>query len=326
MSSVILLDAGGTISSEPGHDGVLIAGRQGLSASLAPLFLAGMAQRSVYAGLSEDMSLADAMEVVGACDGAIRDGASAVIVAHGTDTMEDVAFLADLFHAGPEPILFTGAQRAASLPGADGPANLRDAAIVARTPAARGIGAAIVFGGRIFPARSARKLDSSAPDAFGPASAVIGRVDGHGARIFALPRRRPALPRCSPDTDIPIVTLGIGGGVPLFDAIIESGARAMVIEGFGCGNVPMRLLPAIERARTHGMLVGLASNCVSGGTASTYQSGARLASLGIISGADLSARKLRLLLAVALGDGRNEEEADATCRAWLAEEESTSSA
>lgn len=319
MSSLILIDAGGTISSVPDDEGALVGlqGRARLAEGLATLDRTKIAERSVYAGLSEDMTLGDAMRLVRACDDAIRAGATAIIVAHGTDTMEDVAFLADLFHDGPEPILFTGAQRAASTPGADGPANLRDAIIVAESPDARGVGSAIVFGGRIFPACSARKIDSSGPEAFGPAAATIGRVDGHGARIFARPLRRPALPLCTLAEDVHIIALGVGSDAVIFDALVESGARGAVIEGFGCGNVPMRLLPTIARARAGGMLVGLASHCIGGGTAAAYQSGSHLASLGVVSGGDLSARKLRLLLAAALGDNRDGVEATRMCRAWL---------
>ncbi|MFZ5747080.1 MAG: asparaginase [Pseudomonadota bacterium] len=322
MSSLVLIDAGGTIASLPDAQGVLVGreGAAGLASALAPAARAGVVERPAYAGLSEDMDFADAMHIARLVDDATADPAvSGVVVAHGTDTMEDVAFLVDLFHGRPAPVLFTGAQRAASAPGCDGPANLHDAVAVARDPAARGIGTAIVFGGRILPARSARKLDSSGPEAFGPHGSAIGRVDDHGVRMASTPRRATTFALTDPEPRVEIAALGMGSGAAMIDALVAGGVRGLVIEGFGRGNVPMRLVPAIERARDAGVLVGIATSCIGGGTAPAYQSGARLARLGAVGAEDLSARKLRLLFAVALGGGRDTGEAERMARAWLAQ-------
>lgn len=320
MSSLVLIDAGGTIASVPDAAGVLV-GRTGsarLRALLAPALREGVVERQIYAGLSEDMTIADAMGIVRAIDESVREGADGVIVGHGTDTMEDVAFLADLFHGAPAPVLFTGAQRASSAPGSDGPANLHDAVSVARDPAARGIGSAIIFGGRILPARSARKFDSSGPEAFGPHADAIGRVDDHGVRLSATPRRPAAFALIDPEPKVEIATLGLGSSPASIDALVASGVRGLVIEGFGRGNVPAQLIPAIERAHAAGVLIGIATWCIGGGTAPAYESGARLAAIGAVPAQDLSARKLRLLFAVVLGGCGDVREAERQARAWLA--------
>lgn len=320
MPSLALIDAGGTIASLPDEAGVLVGRREaaGLRALLAAGLREGVIEQQAYAGLSEDMGFADAMRIVNAVRQAVRDGATGVVVTHGTDTMEDVAFLVDLFHASPVPVIFTGAQRAASLPGCDGPANLHDAVAVARDPGARGIGTVIVFGGRILPARSARKLDSSGPEAFGPHGTAIGRVDGHGVRLTATPRRAPVFAIADPEPAVEIAALGLGSSPILVDALVAGGIRGLVIEGFGRGNVPGQLVPAIERAQAADVLVGIATHCIEGGTAPAYESGARLAALGAIGAEDLSARKLRLLFAVALGGGLAAGEAGRRARDWLA--------
>ncbi|MDV3455372.1 asparaginase domain-containing protein [Sphingomonas sp. HF-S4] len=319
MSSLVLVDAGGTIASLPDAQGVLVgrAGAAGLREVLAPAARAGVIERQAYAGLSEDMEFGDAMRIADLVSEAAAEGAAGVVVTHGTDTMEDVAFLIDLFHSGDMPVVFTGAQRAASLPGCDGPANLHDAVAVARDPAARGIGTVVVFGGRILPARSARKLDSSGPEAFGPHGTAIGRVDGHGVRLTATPRRAPVFEVADLEPAVEIAALGLGSSPALVDALVAAGVRGLVIEGFGRGNVPTPLVPAIERARAAGVLIGLATHCLEGGTAPAYETGAALAAIGAIGAEDLSARKLRLLLAVALGGGRSLVEAETRAREWL---------
>src|SRR4051794_41363143 len=102
------------------------------------------------------------------------DAGRGVVVTHGTDTLEEVALLCDLLYAGDAPIVFTGAMRPASAPGADGPANLLDAVAVAGSADAAGLGVLIAFAGRVHAARAVRKADSTAPDAF--ASPRLGPV------------------------------------------------------------------------------------------------------------------------------------------------------
>ena len=83
------------------------------------------------------LSLSDALDLARrAC--AAADSGEGVVLTTGTDTMEEVAVVCGLMYGGEAPIVITGANRPGSAPGADGPANLLDAIVLARAPAAAG--------------------------------------------------------------------------------------------------------------------------------------------------------------------------------------------
>ncbi len=133
-----------------------------------------------------------------------------VVVTHGTDTLEETAMLCDVLHDAEAPIVFTGAIRPASAPGADGPANLGDAVSVAASEAATGTGVLVCFGGEIHHARCARKTDTTSLVAFSsPQTGPLGRVtEGHPTIWSRVPRNQPLDP---PDLDRRVVVVPTGG-------------------------------------------------------------------------------------------------------------------
>jgi L-asparaginase len=238
---VVLLSTGGTIAMRGG----LAVPADGPEALLEQAGLRGVRARALLDAPGAHLTLEQALRVAREAAAAAAAGAG-VVVTHGTDTLEETAFLTDLLHGDGAPIAFTGAIRPASAPGADGPANLLDAVAVARAPHAAGIGAVVVFGGEVHAAREVRKSDSSAPAAFAsPASGPLGRVVEGRLALRALPVRTGPLPPVERlDFRVPIVVAALGDDLALLDAAVRDGADGAVLVALGGGHLAP---PALAR-------------------------------------------------------------------------------
>lgn len=248
---------------------------------------------------------------------AARDGVDGVVVPHGTDTMEETVYLVDLLLAdGAAPVVLTGAQRAASEPDADGPANLRAAIRVAMSAAARGRGAMICFAGEVHAAREVRKVHTSALGAFAsPGYGPIGHVDGETVAFRRRPERRGALElRLDPealDTRVDLLRLYAGADARFVRAAVQSGARAIVLEATGRGNANDAVVAGVREAVAAGVAVVVCSRAAAGRVEPAYGrgGGADLADAGALFAGDLAGAKARILLEVALGAGIDPGEA-----------------
>ena len=193
-----MLAAGGTIGMSPAGDGGAVPSLDAdalVQAVPALAQVAGLRARTINTRPSVQLTAAEALDIARAAAGA-ADSGRGVVVTHGTDTLEEVALLCDLLYAGEPPIVFTGAMRHASALGADGPANLFDAVVVAGAAGAEGLGVLVSFAGAVHAARAVRKADSTAPDAFASPRLGPDRARAGGPRLDGPPRRAlPARPR-----------------------------------------------------------------------------------------------------------------------------------
>jgi len=93
-----------------------------------------------------------------------RSDVRAVVITHGTDTIEETAFLLDVMGPWPKPVLLTCAMQPADSPTADGPGNLRDALLMAQHPAFSGV--AVVCAGQAHHPQHLQKIRTDQDDAF----------------------------------------------------------------------------------------------------------------------------------------------------------------
>ena len=306
MSAVLLLDAGGTISARPAANGALAGGER--------LELAGevgeVETRQVYRGLSEEMSLSDACAVVAAAQAAADEpGVTGLVVTHGTDAMEETAFLAQLAWRSAAPLVFTGAQRAPGAADFDGASNLALALRAAADPALKGAGVLIAFGGRLLAAHGAFKAHTQE---------LAGFDRRFDQDMGATERRPPPLPRLTPDETVEIIPAGLGVGGRMVRAAANSGARGLVLQAMGRGNASPDMVQAIGEAIAGGCVVMVASRCPYGAAGADYAAGRALADAGAIFVGDLGPAQARLLLAAMLGLHERPLEAREALTAWLA--------
>ncbi|HEX6575197.1 MAG TPA: asparaginase [Gemmatimonadaceae bacterium] len=236
-----------------------------------------------------------------------RKEVTGVVVTHGTDTLEESAFLAARSLPSEKPIVFTGAMRTVSDLGWDGPANLLEAVRVAASPETRGFGTMVVISGQIFTALDATKTNTHLLDAFeSPGFGPLGVLD-EGELIVH--REMPAMPQIvnPPALAMPIEIIFVAAGSDerLLDASREY-ARAVVIAAMGRGNVPPALVPAIERWIADDKPVVLTSRTLGGRVGHTYGyagGGKRLEEIGAIFGGSKRPQQARIDLMLALGAG-----------------------
>jgi L-asparaginase len=234
-----------------------------------------------------------------------------VVVTHGTDTMEETAYLLDLTVSVEKPVVLTGAMRTASDVGYDGYANLLAALRVAAAPEARGLGSVVVLNDEIHAARRVTKMHTLSPATFqSPGWGPIGRVEG-GAVLVGHRPGREGLPWRGLEPRVPLLKLSVGARPDLMEDALERGARGVVIEALGGGRVPPWWLPVIREARDGGVPVVIASRCPSGrvwdsyGYVGAYRS---LLDLGCLFAAGINGQKARIRLMLVLAAAETAEE------------------
>lgn len=228
----------------------------------------------------------------------------AVVLTHGTDTLEETAFLLDLTLESEKPVVFCGAMRTVSDPGWDGPANLMTAVRTAVHPEARARGVLVAVGEQVLAAAEATKWHSQSLGSFRSPRGPLAVLD-HGQPVFQRPAFRvPPLRARRLVSEVDLHTMAAGTDDALLRASLARGARGLVVAATGAGNVPPASLPGLRAALAAGVPVVLVTRCAEGRVAPLYGydgGGQMLRELGIIFGQDLPGPKARIKLMVALG-------------------------
>ncbi|MHA7630662.1 type II asparaginase [Corallococcus sp. M7] len=179
----------------------------------------------------------------------------AVVITHGTDTMEETAYFLNLVTKSDKPVVLVGSMRPATAVSADGPGNLYNAVAVASAPKARGRGVLVVINDEIHAARNVEKTNTTNVETFvspdrGPQGLVnTGKITWfepsdkrHTVRSEFTVQQRQDLPR------VDVIYAHANMSPDLIDAAVEDGAQGLVIAGVGDGNMTKEAASRLEKA------------------------------------------------------------------------------
>lgn len=316
MRRVAVLATGGTIATVPNLVGKAttalgaaeVAGAAGVVPNVEIL------QRDVLAQSSRAMTPQDMLTVASAVEEELANAdVDGVVVTHGTDTLEETAYMLSLVCAPDAPIVFTGAMRRPEQPGADGPGNVAAAITAAAYSQLSRLGPVVVVGDEIHAARWVTKVHTVRPAAFaspevGPVGIIAeGRVHLTPAISEAQTLGRPAW--VTHRVELLQAAAGVDGLLVNSAAAVADG---LVVAGTGGGHVPPPMADALVGAASKGTPVVLGSRVGAGPVLRSTYSGTgsetHLLTHGVLPAGRLSPVKARLRLLVALGLGLSAED------------------
>jgi L-asparaginase len=235
-----------------------------------------------------------------------------VIVTHGTDTLEETAYLLDLTLETPIPIVMTGSMKNSSEPGWDGPQNLLDAISICLNPNCRNLGVLVCLNGEINAASEVTKIFTEQIDSFRSLDfGSLGFVQNGRVILNRLPRKLQNIVTETLTRDVDLITVYAGMDEKFFKFSADSGAEGIVVEALGVGNVPPAAFEGIKYAVEKGIPVVLVSRCPAGETLDIYGypgAGKWLHQLGVIFADYLNGQKARIKLMLALPVTKNRNE------------------
>ncbi|TYR82566.1 asparaginase [Priestia megaterium] len=236
----------------------------------------------------------------------------AVVITHGTDTLEETAYFLDLTIETDIPIVLTGAMRSSNEIGSDGPYNFISAVRVATSDEAKGKGVLVVMNDEIHTAKNVTKTHTSNVATFqSPQYGPIGIVTKHGISFHHMPTQHEFYPVEEIEKQVFLLKAYAGMDEQLFQAISSLNIDGLVIEALGQGNLPPRTLNGIKPLLERNIPIVLVSRCFNGIAQDVYGydgGGKQLKELGVIFSNGLNGQKARIKLLAALQSSSSYEE------------------
>ena len=309
LQKVVVISTGGTIAMgyDPIRQGVFPAvnGKE-LVEAVPPLAQVCPVEVHEFSNIPSPhmtpgtmMKLAQTVEEI-----LVQEDVAGVVITHGTDTLEETAYLLDLVINNDKPVCMTAAMRSSAEISPDGPKNILCAVRTAASPEAVGKGVLVVLNQEIHSAVEVTKTHSSSTDTFkSPFWGPLGYVDEDRVIFRRANLTNKKIPTGQLVDDVYLVKLVAGSDDYLIQALVDKKAKGIVIEGFGRGNIPPGVVPGLKRAIDENIPVVLTTRVLGGRVLDIYgyEGGVKpLKEMGIILGGEISGQKARIKLMLAL--------------------------
>ncbi|NEU31108.1 asparaginase [bacterium LRH843] len=307
MKKILVLHTGGTIAMQEDEHGAV------RTSAVNPLYSTTQSVASIATIIADDylnipsphmtptlmIGLANHIR-----ERILSDGFDGVVITHGTDTLEETAYLLDLLLNVEIPVIVTGAMRSSNELSADGPHNLITSIRVAACDDARNMGVLVVFNDEIHAAKTVTKTHTSNVDTFkSPQFGPVGIVSKQTIFIERTPKNRESYDVRQLSKKVALLKSYAGMDREIVDAIANAKIDGLVIEAFGQGNVPPAIVPTLTQLIEDNIPVVLVSRCQNGIVQATYAyegGGKALKDIGVIFTDGLNGQKARLKLMVLL--------------------------
>jgi L-asparaginase len=235
----------------------------------------------------------------------LNNNYSGVIVTHGTDTLEETAYLLDLTIQTEIPIVVIGSMKNSSEPDWDGPRNLIDAVHICKNKNCRNLGVLVCLNGEINAASEVTKTYTEEIDSFHSLDfGALGFIQNGRVILNRLPRKLETIKTNKIVSNVDMLTVYAGMDEKFFKYSADSRTDGIVVEALGVGNVPPEAFKGIKYAVEKGVPVVLVSRCPAGETLDIYSypgAGKHLHNIGVIFAEYLNGQKARIKLMLSLG-------------------------
>ena len=310
MKRIALLATGGTIASVQSDGGLTpgIGGNQLLNLIPRAVESIELVCKDVFSLDSSNIQ-PEEWRVLAKAVYEILDDVDGIVITHGTDTMAySAAALTFMLRNVGKPVVFTGSQLPIMHPLSDAPANLTEALAVAQTAPA---GVYVVFNHKIINGSRAVKLRTTSFDAFESINApLVGYIDADGPHYTNPPKYKPDAPCQLEDTlneKVFLLKLMPGTAPEIFDWVVASGMKGLVLEAFGMGGlhyIRRNLVDKLKMLSENGVYTIVTTQCMyEKADFSIYEVGRSVLAPGsVFSGRDMTSEAAVAKLMWVLGD------------------------
>lgn len=310
--NVIILATGGTISGagesavgskySPGQIDIenIIKSTPGITK------LADIKAQQIMQKASQDMNSQDWLLIAGKVNQALsKRSVDAVVITHGTDTIEETAYFLNLVVKSKKPVILVGSMRPSTSLSADGSLNLYNAVAVAASDFAYNKGVLLVMNDKIFAARDVSKTHTTNVASFdAPNFGAIGTVYYGNVKLYYNPLRRHTadtvfdVKKLSSLPKVEILYAYSGADAAVVKNLAEAGAKAIILAGVGDGNSNKEVIKELAAAQKNGVVIVRSSRLAKGSVAPNVEINDD--ELGFVTADNLSPQKARILAMLAL--------------------------